>query len=289
MSDNLSIICEPGDTQIVDHGFRDVAKIFQELGFAVKMPGFLQQGEKQLTTEQANDTRMTTKTRWVVESFHSQFKKWRFFSERISQDFIVDIDVLARTVAASLNKYRSHLYEGKSPEDYALANKMLLLKSRSSQLEQLISNGDLSLPKHWKSVMDIEHDFNFPNLTLDFLREYICGIYQIKQCSSYAKAHLFYNDDQFEFQVSSSDDSTLRCRLHSKNSRLMNYYLCIRFDNDDEDDPIKDHYCQCKSGARNLGCCSHVATVLWYIGYARHIFSTPSTRTDLFRKTIFDC
>ena len=78
MNDNLSIICEPGDTQIVDRGFRDVAGVFEDLGFAVKMPGFLKQDEKQFTAEQANDTRMTTKTRWVVESFHSQFKNGVF-------------------------------------------------------------------------------------------------------------------------------------------------------------------------------------------------------------------
>jgi hypothetical protein len=195
MNDNLSIICEPGDTQIVDRGFRDVAGVFEDLGFAVEMPGFLQKGEKQLTAEQANDTRMTTKTRWVVESFHSQLKKWRFFSERISQDFIIYIDMPVRTVAASLNKYRSRLYQGKSPEDYALANKMVLLKSRSSHLEQLIINGDLSLRKQWNNILEIQPDFNISYLTLDFLREYTCGIYQIKQSSSYAKAHLFYNDD----------------------------------------------------------------------------------------------
>ena len=166
---------------------------------------------------------------------------------------------------------------------------MLLLKSRSNHLEQLIINGDLSLRTQWKNMHDIEPDFNFSYLTLDFLREYTCGIYQIKQSSSYVKAHLFNNDDQFEFQLFSSNDCLLRCRLHSKHSRTTKYYLCIQYDNADDDDPIKDHYCQCKSGARNLGCCSHVVTVLWYIGYARHISRTPPTRTDLFREKNFDC
>ena len=212
--DNLSIICEPGDTQIVDRGFRDVASAFEDLGFDVKMPAFLQKGAKQLDIEQANETRMTTKTRWVVESFHSQFKKWRFFSERISQDFLMNIDVLVRTLAATLNKYRPRLFDGKSTEDYALANKMLLMKNRTGNLEKLISNGDLSLRKNWKNIFDIVFEFDFPNLTFDFLREYTCGVYQIQQSSSYAKAHLYDHDREFEFQLSSSHDSILRCRLH---------------------------------------------------------------------------
>ncbi|CAF3368604.1 unnamed protein product [Rotaria sp. Silwood2] len=278
------MICEPGDIHIVDRGFRDVADTFEDLGFDVKMPGFLRKGAKQLDIEQANETRMITKTRWVVESFHSQFKKWRFFSERISQDFLLNIDILVKTLAGSLNKYKPRIYYGKSTEDFTLANKMFLLKDRTSNLEQLISNGDFSLRKNWKNILDIDFDIDFPFLTLDFLRDYTCGIYQIKQSPTYAKAHLYDNDGEFQFQVSSSDDSFLRCRLHSKHSSTTLYFLCIQFDKSDSNDPIKDHYCQCKCGVRQLGCCSHIATMLWYLGYARHIAWSPPARTDRYRE-----
>ncbi len=97
------------------------------------------------------------------------------------------------------------------------------------------------------------------------------------------------HDGEFEFQLSSSNDSILRRRLHSKYSSSTLYFLCVHFDYGDDDNPIKDHYCQCKSGARNLGCCSHVATVLWYIGYACHMSWTPSLRTDRFREKILNC
>ena len=40
--DNLSIICEPRYTQIVDCGFKDVASAFEDLGFDVKMSVFLE-------------------------------------------------------------------------------------------------------------------------------------------------------------------------------------------------------------------------------------------------------
>ena len=75
MNDNLSVTCESGDTQISDRGFRDVANVFEESGFDVKVSGFIEKGDKQLESEQANETRMVTKTRWTVEPFHSQFKK----------------------------------------------------------------------------------------------------------------------------------------------------------------------------------------------------------------------
>ncbi|CAF2055097.1 unnamed protein product [Rotaria magnacalcarata] len=75
----LSVLCEDNDTHIVDRGFRDVAEEFQALGYDLKMPGLLSKGDKQLSTIEANESRLITKCRWVVESFHARFKKWRFF------------------------------------------------------------------------------------------------------------------------------------------------------------------------------------------------------------------
>ena len=91
----------------------------------------------------------------------------------------MNIDVLVRTLAVILNNYRPRLFDGNSAEDYALSNKMLLMKNRTDNLEKLITNGDLSLRKSWKNIFDIAFDFDFPNLTLDFLREYTYGVYQI--------------------------------------------------------------------------------------------------------------
>jgi len=46
--------------------------------------------------------------------------------------------------------------------------------------------------------------------------------------------------------------------------------LWVQYDADDNDNPITAYYCTCKSGARTLGCCAHVASFVWYMGYSRH-------------------
>ena len=33
---------------------------------------------------------------------------------------------------------------------------------------------------------------------------------------------------------------------------------------------LLDVYCLCKSGARMVGCCAHIASVLWYVRYQCH-------------------
>ncbi|CAH1106477.1 unnamed protein product [Psylliodes chrysocephalus] len=36
------------------------------------------------------------------------------------------------------------------------------------------------------------------------------------------------------------------------------------------EEPIFGYYCTCWSGARTVGTYAHVASVLWFLGYARH-------------------
>ena len=275
--------------QIVDRGFRDVAAVFEEMGYDVKMPGFLDKSGRQFTIEEANETRLATKCRRAVESFHARFKKWRMFSERIDQSFILNIAALTRTLAACLNKYCTVLHDSNSPGHQAIAHRMLQAQQRRSEIERLISNNQLSMRKNWIPLMDIKAELKFPILSLDFLLKYTCGTYQIKQSQGYAKQHMYDNEQEFTLELSQSDDDPLRCRLHSRHSNNTKYFLCLRFDNTKEEEPIKNHCCQCKSGSRMVGCCRHVATVLWYLGYACHIGWQPSTLTDEFKKKIIQC
>ena len=269
----------------MDRGFRDVAAVFVEMDYYVDMSGCLDEITTQFTSEEANETRLVTKCRCVVERFHTRFKKWRMFSERIDQSFILNIATSTRTLTVCLNKYRPVLYDANSSEDETIVPRMLQARHRSSEIEQLISRNQLSMWKNWAALIDLDTDLNFPLVTLDFLCTYTFGTYQIKQ----SKAHLFDNEEEFALKLSPSDDSLLRCQLHSRHSNNTKYFLCVRFDAIDNDDPSKAHYCQCKSGTRMVGCCGHVATTLWYLGYVRHVGWKPPARTDQFRNKILEC
>ena len=52
---------------IVDRGFRDAIPTIKHFGYEAVMPSFLKRRE-QLSTEEANYTRLITKVRWVIES-----------------------------------------------------------------------------------------------------------------------------------------------------------------------------------------------------------------------------
>ena len=244
--------------QIVDRGFHDVAAVFEEMGYDVKMPDFLDKSRRQFTVEEANETRLVTKRQWVVGSFHARFKKWRMFSERIDQSFILNIAALTRTLAACLNKYCTVLHDSNSPEHQAITHRMLQAQQRQSEIEHLISNNLSSMRKNWIPLVDVKAELKYTTLSLDLLRKYTCGTYQIKQRQGYSKQHMCDNVQEFTLELSQSDEDLLRCRLHSRHSNNTKYFLCIRFDNTNEEEPIKEHYCQYKSGSRMVGCCGHV-------------------------------
>lgn len=60
-------------------------------------------------------------------------------------------------------------------------------------------------------------------------------------------------------------DSLIKLKIQSRHSRSSQRTLWIEFS-----DKITGWYCTCKVGARVIGCCAHVASVLWYLGYDRH-------------------
>jgi hypothetical protein len=69
-----------GDVFIVDRGFRDCVSYLNDLGLKVEIPHFLMDKD-QHTTQEANESRLVTKTRWVVESANGIIKKWLYFNK----------------------------------------------------------------------------------------------------------------------------------------------------------------------------------------------------------------
>ena len=108
---------------------------------------------------------------------------------------------------------------------------------------------------------------DFPILTQENLRSLTMGIYQLKQAPYYTKEH---KDEDGTYQMFyATDEDMLKVKIQSRHSSSVQHTLWLRYDNTLEE-PIKDWYCTCEVGARVMGCCAHIASVLWYLGYDRH-------------------
>ena len=68
----------------------------------------------------------------------------------------------------------------------------------------------------------------------------------------------------------------MRARVYSRFRNATKYQIFISYTTEEEEridnrtDLINGYYCTCQSGARTLGACAHVTSILWFLGFARH-------------------
>lgn len=99
------------------------------------------------------------------------------------------------------------------------------------------------------------------------------GSYQIRQAKSYILEHLKPseldpNDLEFIVELCEQHSDLIRIRFVSRHSTNKNYLATVQFDTY-QDEPIQGWYCTCPAGARVVGCCVHIAALLWYLGVCR--------------------
>ncbi|CAF1504733.1 unnamed protein product, partial [Rotaria sordida] len=257
--------CDYGDTMICDRGFRDVIQTLCDLGYEVKSPMYLNKSQNQHSASEANESRLVTKVRWTVESYHARTKKWRILSDRIENPFLPKLGDMVRIISAALNPFRGPILVDAQHDDLCAVAKMMKEQlSKNNTLQDDIGCGLISSRSHWKNLDD--EDIEFPEMDLDTLRSLFFGIHQIKQSKTYTEEHLDENGN-YVIEVAPGNNEVLRCRIQSRHSKATRYYAWIQYSL--TSNRIVAWYCQCRSGARTLGCCGHIASVIWYLSYAR--------------------
>ena len=93
--------------------------------------------------------------------------------------------------------------------------------------------------------------------------------YQLKQAKSYTREHLS-DDGEYTINVHNQAPGLLRIRIQSRHINAKRYFCWIEYSTEDVDDKIVAWFCHCIAGQRTVGCCAHVASVLWYLGNERH-------------------
>lgn len=111
-----------------------------------------------------------------------------------------------------------------------------------------------------------------------------CGIYQLlKQARSYYGEHIRFNGSYIievsrdprnrtmEEVIFGSNCYLIRAKIASRHISRKVYFVYILVSNTEAGrEAIKQYCCNCIVGRRTVGCCAHVMTVIWYLGWARH-------------------
>lgn len=107
--DSLRNWFQNGDIVLVDRGYRDAIPLLQRLGIDHKMPALLEHEQRQLPTQEANDSRqmmIITKNRWVVEARNDHLRLvFKFLAQTINLQHAKNLNGFYRIAGAILNRY----------------------------------------------------------------------------------------------------------------------------------------------------------------------------------------
>ncbi|KYN12427.1 hypothetical protein ALC57_15394, partial [Trachymyrmex cornetzi] len=285
---------EEEDIFIVDRGFRDAIPILHRLGFDYRMPPLLKRNERQFSTDEANEARLVTKTRWIVEARNGHIKSiFKFFGGTIIMPHAINLRDFYHIAGAIINRYHGPITMDNATVEFA---RTLLHRFKEINVVQARVEGEGLCRRHaqWRPLRQ-NHLLSFPHLTLEYLRDLTVGVYQINLASSYIQEKLQRDEsEQLQVDENINEPGFLRIRLFSRFTNAAKHQIFVAFNirNEDDDDdeehensvtPILGYYCTCKSGGRTLGSCAHVASILWYLGYARHLNNIKYPWTRLTR------
>ncbi|XP_062566452.1 uncharacterized protein LOC134228771 [Saccostrea cucullata] len=249
------------DVFIVDRGFRDAIEVLEEFGIKAQMPCLLGKGDKQMSDLDANASRLVTKIRWVVEAANSRIKHWKYLAHTLPTNQVPYIGDYVRIVCAISNKYYKPLSSGNLDDDIALAAKMRHLYTQINTLKTFVEENSLDRRSvNWDTAPE---SLEFPRLDEEEIRNLTCGVYQLKLCPSYVQEYL---DGDVNILLHKEFPGLIRVKLQSRHISSKMYLLWIQF----TESNITAWYCRCRAGARVVGVCSHIASVIWYLGFAKY-------------------
>lgn len=252
------------DVFVVDRGFRDSLSMLERLGIRSEMPSFLKKGQAQHSPEESNTSRLVTKIRWVVESVNGRIKTWKYLNNIVPNSQIPHIEDDIKLISAICNKYMKPLVSTNEESETLLGCKMLVLAKQNNKLmERVIANGWDKMRTQWKKIN--EDSFFFPSLDEEELRNLTLGVYQLKLAKSYTEEHL-NPDGEYEVLICGIQEGLLMGKIQSRHVSNKVYKLWIEFN----EFSVLGWYCQCRTGARVVGTCAHISSVIWYLGFARH-------------------
>ena len=131
---------------------------------------------------------------------------------------------------------------------------------------------------HWQSIESI--DYTFPCLRDDYLRSITFGIYQLSQAPHYADQHLCKR----ELDINKTSHDYIRGKIQSKHTSARKYFLWIKINQGNLQDPVVGWYWECKAGEPTVDCSAHVTTIMWYLGKRKHAQYKPNS--DTFSTTV---
>lgn len=287
MSDpnGLPKLLKPGDVIIVDRGFRDVVSDLENKDLTVLMPA-LKGNRSQLPVGEANQSRLVTKIRWPVEAVHGVIKqKFRLLDHKLDNKLLPKTGSLCRVACFLHNKYGKRMFSDTEIKEEVIQRLKQKANENINALAQDVEKNGWLRKKLLFQQISTNNLLDFPELTERELKIFFGGTYQLSQSVCYL-AELINPDNSINIEYVKTRQDILRVHIKSRHVGNKTYHIFIHYEpNQTGITAIKGHYCSCPNGYRTVGCCSHIAAVLYYLSNARfksRIIKPAAILTNIF-------
>lgn len=227
--------------------------------------------------------------RWVVEAINVRFKHdFKLFSNRVFNLHVPHVFKDFKIAAAIMNCFQDPYTD--SPYTNAFIDIININIGRPNLLAEYVDNNHLNRQRAIFSrlVADSPEVTDFPRLTMEDLILFAIGTYHVKIARSFCSQHLrrtgVYEIELYRHPEPMNENNTLlRCKINSRHTTSKTYYTYILYNPVAEGrNAIIGYCCTCIQGRRTLGSCAHVVSVLYYLGWARHldVFDHPALGMD---------
>ena len=266
----LKRLLRKGDILVLDRGFRDA----EAEGYKVLMPA-LKGKRPRLTCEEANYLRTVKKIRWVVEAIHGIIKqKYKLLYHEINNSALQNIGSICRIACFLNNKFGKRLISDKDNSEEIIK----IMKAKNGMENTLALEVETN---HWNRKRKIFHSINsnaildFPELTIQELKLLFTGSYQLSQALCYLGEMINDKDkilaSYLFIQNCSYKKNIVRFDVQSRHKSKKIYKCYIDYKPDvNSINGINRYSCDCANGLRTVGCCCHIAAIIYYLSYARY-------------------
>lgn len=266
----LKSILKKGDILIVDRGFRDAVQFLEEQGFRVVMPAL--KGQRlQLTTEESNYSRQVTKVRWVVEAVHGVLsQKFRLLHHKLDNKLLKNVSSYCRIACFLNNNFGKRLNSDIGMSD-EIVDQIEKSRLQENTLAAEVHSEKLSRRKLPFQNISSATLLDFPEMTERDLKILFTGSYQLSQTVSYL-AELMDEDNNINLQYLKTNNNIIKIQVRSRHIKRKTYKCFINYKpNTIGFAGILRYCCECPNGLRTVGCCSHVAAIIYYLSHARYL------------------
>ena len=246
------------DEFLADRGFLYIKE--KEGMFKLQCSVGLSPNQKQLSTKDANNSRLVTRFRNVVERAFGRFKSnWKIISNVISNGLWPKIHQLLRLLAAIENAFFSPLWNDKE-SDKRDAEAIVQKLDMENELQKIFESKEKT---QWLKQSSEDILNSSPSLSLEDIRNWSIGPYALTLAKPYIEHNpelKFWKHKKLEniFKIKG-----LTSRFVTSDSKQAKKYTVLLKILKDNSEILT--YCTCKSGARTLGGCAHSCAILYYL------------------------